>query len=108
LDTLNHAVLNEEHIVIGGWLIFPRNVIYCKIIFIITNILFSSESSQNKNLSKTEQDCMQDNPQKVPHSPTGWGEKDRHDSKKGSVETNDGNVIRGLKYCSNVPYQSLQ
>jgi hypothetical protein len=62
-----------------------------------TNIVPFPESTDNETLSEEGQDGDQEEPMKVPHRPAGRRKEDGQDGKEGSVEADDGNVIRRLE-----------
>jgi hypothetical protein len=62
-----------------------------------TNIVPFPESTDNETLSEEGQDGVQEEPMKVPHRPAGRREEDGQHGKEGSVEADDGNVIRRLE-----------
>jgi hypothetical protein len=98
--TLNELIvkLDQVYVVISGWFNVIRIVFVFQIIsLIMTNIVPFPESAENETLSEEGQEGVQEEPMKVPHCPAGRREEDGQHGKEGSVEADDGNVIRRLE-----------
>jgi hypothetical protein len=99
--TLNELIvkLDQVYVVINGWFNVIRIIVFVFqfISLIMTNIVPFPESAQNETLSEEGQEGVQEEPMKVPHRPAGRREEDGQDGKEGSVEADDGNVVRRLE-----------